>query len=128
MAGVVDGHKVRVGARAFVIPSCDDGVGVADAIERPGATLRAYVSVDQHLAAVLEYADELRRDLPMVLDSLANAGVRRVVLLSGDHAPIAREVASAAGIPETYGDLLQGDKDTLHRTPARRGQSRDDGG
>ncbi len=110
MAGVVDGHKVRVGARAFVVPSCDDGVGVADAIERPGATLRAYVSVDRHLAAVLEYADELRRDLPMVLDSLANAGVRRVVLLSGDHAPIAREVASAAGIPETYGDLLPGDK------------------
>jgi heavy metal translocating P-type ATPase len=110
MAGVVEGHKVRVGARAFVVPSCDDGVGMADVIERPGATLRAYVSVDRHLAAVLEYADELRRDLPIVLDSLAKAGVRRVVLLSGDHAPIAREVATAAGIREVYGDLLPGDK------------------
>jgi P-type E1-E2 ATPase len=110
ISGVVDGHRVRVGARAFVLPSCDDGVGMADVIERPGATLRAYVSIDKHLAAVLEYADEVRHDLPMVLASLAQAGVRRVVLLSGDHAPIAREVASAAGIRETYGDLLPGDK------------------
>jgi heavy metal translocating P-type ATPase len=110
VVGVVDGHAVRVGARAFVLPHCDNGVLTAAALEHPGATLRAYVGIDSRLAAVIEYADETRPDLPAVLHHLQRAGIRRVVLLSGDHAPIARAVAERAGIRETYGDLLPADK------------------
>ncbi|MEP6491734.1 MAG: heavy metal translocating P-type ATPase [bacterium] len=110
VTGVVDGHTVRVGARAFVVPQCDDGVLGAAALERTGATLRAYVSIDGCLAGVIEYADEIRTELPHVLRALANTGIGRVVLLSGDHAPIARAVAESVGIGETYGDLLPGDK------------------
>ena len=72
--------------------------------------LRAYVSIDGRLAAVVEYADEVRPDLRGVLSSLASAGVERVALLSGDHAPIARALASRVGIRETYGDLSPSDK------------------
>jgi len=110
VSGVVEGHEVRVGARAFVLPSCDGGVIDASALERRDATLRAYVSVDGRLAAVIEYADEIRADLPRVLAALREFGIDRTVLLSGDHAPIARAVAERAGIPETYGDLLPAEK------------------
>lgn len=110
VVGTVDGHTVRVGARAFVLPKCIDGVARAAELEQPGATLLAYVSIDDQLAAVLEYADEIRADVPELLQSLANAGVRRVVLLSGDHTPVARALGSSVGIAETYGDLLPGDK------------------
>jgi P-type E1-E2 ATPase len=79
-------------------------------LEQDGATLRAYVSIDRRLAAVLEYADELRADLPALLAALDTAGIRRVALLSGDHTPIAREVAARAGIAETHGDLMPEDK------------------
>ena len=108
--GVVDGHAVRVGARSYVVSQCDNGVLTAAVLEQSGATLRAYVSIDRHLAAVLEYADQIRPELPAVLLSLARAGVRRVVLLTGDHAPIARALAESVGIAETYGDLLPSDK------------------
>ena len=108
--GIVDGHEIRVGARAYVLPHCDGGVIDAAALEHEGATLRAYVAVDQRLAAVVEYADEIRADLPRVLDALEHFGIKRIVLLSGDHAPIARAVAARAGIPETYGDLLPAGK------------------
>ena len=108
--GLVDGHEVRVGARAFVLPHCEDGVIAAAALEHPGATLRAYVAIDSKLAAVIEYADETRPDLPLVLSHLRRSGIRRIVLLSGDHAPIARAVAERAGITETYGDLLPPEK------------------
>ena len=104
---------MRVGARAFVLPWCDGGVIDAAALERNGATLRAYVAVDRRLAAVVEYADEIRADLPRVLATLRGFGIERMVLLSGDHAPIAREVAERAGIPETYGDLLPAEKATF---------------
>jgi P-type E1-E2 ATPase len=110
VVGIVDGHAVRVGARAFVVPDCEGGVLAAARLEQDGATLRAYVSIDGRLAAVLEYADELRPDLPASLSALEAAGIRHVALLSGDHAPIAREVAARAGIVETHGDLMPEDK------------------
>jgi heavy metal translocating P-type ATPase len=110
IAGVVDGHHVRVGARSFVVPECDGGLLAAARLEEPGATLRAYVSIDQRLAGVFEYADKIRRDLPQLLTSLETQGIRRFALLSGDHAPIAREVAARVGIDETYGDLMPEDK------------------
>ena len=110
VAGTVDGHYVRVGARSFVIPDCVGGVLAAARLEHPGATLRAYVSIDQRLAAVLEYADQLRPDLAGLLGALESSGIRRVALLSGDHAPIAREIAARVGIEETYGDLMPEDK------------------
>ncbi|MGH7622121.1 MAG: heavy metal translocating P-type ATPase, partial [Gemmatimonadaceae bacterium] len=110
VAGTVDGHAVRVGARAFVVPECEGGVLAAARLEQDGATLRAYVSIDGRLAAVLEYADELRADLPAMLRGLESAGIRRVALLSGDHSPIARDVAARAGISEAHGDLMPEDK------------------
>ena len=110
VGGIVDGHHVRVGARSFVLPDCEGGVLAAARLERAGATLRAYVSVDRRLAAVLEYADQLRPDLAGLLGALESSGIRRVALLSGDHAPIAREIAARVGIEETYGDLMPEDK------------------
>jgi heavy metal translocating P-type ATPase len=110
VGGTVDGHYVRVGARSFVIPECTGGVLAAARLEHSGATLRAYVSVDERLAAVLEFADQLRPDLAGLLGALESCGIRRVALLSGDHAPIAREIAARVGIEETYGDLMPEDK------------------
>ncbi len=110
VSGRVDGRVVRVGARAYVLPECVDGVMRAADLERSGATLRAYVSIDDRLAAVVEYADEIREELPEVLADLERAGVRRVALLSGDNVAIARAVADQVGIRETHGDLLPEDK------------------
>jgi P-type E1-E2 ATPase len=106
----VDGHFLRIGARSFVLPGCDNGVNDADHLEGTDAALRAYLSVDGRLAAVFEYADELRPELPDTLAHLRRRGITRFVLLSGDHAPVARAIASRAGIVETYGDLMPADK------------------
>ena len=113
VAATVEGHLLRVGARAFVLPYCERGVLDAAALEQSDATLRAYVEVDGRLAAVIEYADEVRAELPRVLATLRAEGVSRIVLLSGDHAPIARALAQRVGIEETYGDLLPSDKATF---------------
>lgn len=110
VAALVEGHTVRVGARSFVLPHCANGVMDAAALEQSDATLRAYVEIDGQLAAVIEYADEVRSELPDVLASLRAKGITRIVLLSGDHAPIARALAQRVGIAETYGDLLPAEK------------------
>ena len=110
VSGRVNGKSVLVGARAFVLARCENAVHAAAALERSDATLRAYVAIDGRLAGVVEYADEIRPELPAVLRRLRKLSVRRFVLLSGDHAPVARAVAARAGIFETYGDLLPADK------------------
>jgi heavy metal translocating P-type ATPase len=122
VAAEVEGHTVRVGARAFVLPYCEYGVLDAATLEQSDSTLRAYVEIDGRLAAVIEYADEVRHELPEVLASLRADGISRIVLLSGDHAPIARALAQSVGIEETYGDLLPPDKaDFIERLRAEGG-------
>ena len=108
--GTVDGRVVRVGSRAFVVPRCVDGSAAALAFEKSDSMLRAYVSIDDHLAGVLEYADELRPELPSVLSALRRSGVERIVLLSGDHKRIVHVLAERAGIPEAHGNLLPSGK------------------
>jgi P-type E1-E2 ATPase len=110
VVGKVNGRTVRVGARAFVLPRCVDGSFVAPLLEQSDTTLRAYVAIDDSLAGVIEYADELRPELPSVLAALEPHGVHRVILLSGDHQPIVRELANRAGIAEAHGDLLPSEK------------------
>jgi heavy metal translocating P-type ATPase len=122
VVGSVDGREIRVGARAFVLAYCRHDAGELARLEGDEAGLRAYVAVDQRLAGVIEYADELRPDLPAVLARLRRMGVPRVLLLSGDHAPNARAVAKQIGIAEVHGDLLPGDKAAVVRRLSAAGE------
>jgi heavy metal translocating P-type ATPase len=108
--GTVEAHEVHVGSRSFVLP-----FGVIDPaeltrLEGGDVGLRAYVAIDGRLAGVIEYADQVRPELPAVLRGLRALGISRVLLLSGDHTPNARAVAAAVGITEVEGDLLPAHK------------------
>lgn len=110
ISGVVEDHRVRVGGRAFMLADCPDGAAAAAPLERGDATLRAYVVIDETLAAILEFADEVRPELAQLRRELVDFGVRRFVLLSGDQAAVAHALAAKVGIDETYGDVLPADK------------------
>ena len=110
ISGDVGGHRVVVGARAFVLAKCHDGAAVLTKLEGADTTLVAYVGIGDRLAGVIEYADELRPGVPALLARLRLEGVTRTLLLSGDHAPSARAVAERAGISEVQGDLTAGVK------------------
>jgi len=123
VAGTVDGHRVVVGARSFVIPQTMGGGATALAAEPADAGLRAYVAVDDTVAGIVEYADALRPGLREVFQDLTAMGVRRIMLLSGDHAENARTVARAADITEVQGDLLPEDKVAIVRDLVRAGEA-----
>jgi heavy metal translocating P-type ATPase len=110
VTGQVDGVNVAVGARAFVLSHTDADANDLARLEQRDATLLAYVAIDGKFAGTIEYADELRPDLPAVLAGLKDWGISRVLLLSGDHAPNARAVAEQVGITEVRGDLRPEDK------------------
>jgi len=123
VAGTVDGHRVVVGARSFVIPQTMGGGATALAAEPADAGLRAYVAVDDTVAGIVEYADALRPGLREVFQDLTAMGVRRIILLSGDHSANARAVAQAADITEVQGDLLPEDKVAVVRDLVRAGEA-----
>ncbi|HSA55633.1 MAG TPA: heavy metal translocating P-type ATPase [Gemmatimonadaceae bacterium] len=109
VSGEVDGRRVSVGSRGFVLESLRLPALPA-AFEDGATTLRAWVTVDGALAGVVEYADALRPGARELVQMLHRLGVRRTVLLSGDHAPNVRAVADAVGIDEAVGDLLPSEK------------------
>lgn len=113
VSGVVDGEVVRVGSRSFVLAVCSADAEALLHLEAGSVALRAYVGIGGHLAGVIEYADELRPDVPNVLRALERMGVKRLMLLSGDHAPNARMMAARAGLSDVRGDLLPEDKARL---------------
>ena len=123
VAGTVDGHRVVVGARAFVLDHVANGEAAMRCLEPVGAGLRAYVAIDGSIAGIVEYADALRPGVSDVFRDLRDMGVHRIMLLSGDHAENARSVAAAAGIVEVQGDLLPEGKVAVVRELVRSGES-----
>jgi heavy metal translocating P-type ATPase len=123
VAGTVDGHRVVVGARAFVLDHVADGESAMRRLEPEAAGLRAYVAIDGDVAGIVEYADALRSGVSDVFRDLGDMGVHRIMLLSGDHAENARSVAAAVGIVEVQGDLLPEGKVAVVRELVRSGES-----
>ena len=122
VTATVENRPVRLGSRSYVLPGARTSIADLDALESGPALLRTYVAVDGGLVATLEYAEELRRDLPAMLESLKRAGVRRVALLSGDRTENVRNMAARAGIADVQGDLLPGDKATVVDRLRREGE------
>ena len=123
VAGNVDGHRVVVGARAFVLDHVAGGEAAMRRLEPDTAGLRAYVAIDGNVAGIVEYADSLRPGVSDVFRSLTDMGVHRIILLSGDHAENVRSVAAAVGIVEVQGDLLPEGKVAVVRELVRTGES-----
>ena len=116
VTGLVDGVEVIVGSRSFVLARCEADAGELARLEKPDATLLAYVAIGGTLAGTIEYADELRPDLRDVLAGLEEWGISRVLLLSGDSTSNARAVAERVGIIEAHGDMRPEDKVSEVRT------------
>jgi heavy metal translocating P-type ATPase len=108
--GEVERRTVAVGSRAFLMERYQIASADFDALEKGDARLRAYVVIDGEAAGAIEYADRLRPALDAMFTELRDFGVRRTVLLSGDHSPNVAAVARAVGISEAFGDLLPQDK------------------
>jgi heavy metal translocating P-type ATPase len=125
VSGKVDGKQVLVGAQSFLLDrlpevrheleSFHDGDG--------RAALRAYVAVGRRLSAVVEYADAVRPGMRSMVVRLREAGVKHILLLSGDRAANVAAVAASVGIAEARGDLLPEEKVQAVRELMARGES-----
>lgn len=68
------------------------------------------VAVDDAVIGVLAVADQIRVDAANMVASLHDAGVQKVVMLTGDTRLVAEAIGKATGIDEIHASLLPEDK------------------
>jgi heavy metal translocating P-type ATPase len=105
--GVVGGHTVRLGKAAWIVPGTTPPW--VRHIRRRAAldgTLTVFVAVDGRPAGALVLQDPIRPDAPRMIRALRAAGIRRMVLVTGDRADIAEAVGRIVGV-----DAVQADRD-----------------
>jgi len=110
LQGVIGGETYYVGTPAFVRQQAGVAPDAApvEALGAGGATL-AWLARRDELLAGFAFGDTLRPEARALVAALAARG-RRVLLLTGDHAPAARRVATALGIDEVAWELSPADK------------------
>jgi len=68
------------------------------------------VAEDTNVVGLISIADTLREGVKNDVTKIKQVGVEKVVMLSGDTLPVAREAASQVGIGEVHANLLPEDK------------------
>ena len=81
-----------------------------DAWIRRGGTVAVAVAMDGELAGVLLLADQVRPEAGTVLRQLRDAGVGRIVLVTGDRADLAESVAAFLGVDRVESEMRPQDK------------------
>jgi len=122
--GTVQGMRVRVGRRSWV----EEGVGsplpeelaswVAE--EERSAATPVFVAVDGRHAGALAIADRPRPRVREAIEALRRAGLREVVMLTGDDEATARVVAAEVGVDDVRAELFPEDKSRVLEELRRR--------
>jgi Zn2+/Cd2+-exporting ATPase len=77
---------------------------------RDGGKTAVLVALDNRIIGILGIADQLRATAPEMIRRLQAAGLKKIVMLTGDNARTAQAIAAEAGISEVYAQLLPEDK------------------
>ncbi|GEN79496.1 heavy metal translocating P-type ATPase [Actinotalea fermentans] len=108
----LDGRRVSVGNLPMLSAEgiADDGAAtVVDRLAAAGRTPMV-VTLDGRVIGVVAVADRVRPDAREMVDRLHAAGVRRVVMLTGDARAVAEAVAAQVGVDDVRAQLLPEDK------------------
>nr|WP_306271211.1 cation-translocating P-type ATPase [Ornithinimicrobium sp. HY1793] len=109
----VEGRRVRIGNPPLLEEhgiTEDNGAGrAATELAAVGRT-PMIVAVDDTVIGLVAVADRIREDAPEMVRRLHEAGVDKVVMLTGDTRLVAEAIGGATGIDEIHASLLPEDK------------------
>jgi heavy metal translocating P-type ATPase len=112
ISGSVDGTAVLVGTIDYASGGAPLAAWARDVRRRvniEGAT-GVYVAADGELVGALVLDDPIRPETPRVIRSLRRAGVRRIVMVTGDHYGVADMVGAAIGVDAVLAERTPADK------------------
>src|SRR5690625_2592899 len=115
IVATLDGHRVAVGNLALLqaetISSQDQARASSVVVELAVAgRTPMVVACDGQVMGVVADADRIRQDAAEMVRHLHAAGVKKVVMLTGDSEPVAQAVGAEGGVDEIYAGMLPEDK------------------
>ena len=109
----VEGKKAIIGSYHFVFDDekCVLPAGTEEKFNAlPAEYSHLYLAVEGELAAVICIEDPIRPEAPAVIQALKDAGISKVVMMTGDSERTARAVAAKVGVDEFFAEVLPEDK------------------
>ncbi|MGN6582044.1 MAG: heavy metal translocating P-type ATPase [Bordetella sp.] len=107
LCGMVEGGQVSVGTPGFVcrsLPVPDWSARFLATVGGEGGSA-VYVAKDGAVIGALHLADQLRTETPRALRMLRQAGIGRMVMLTGDRRDVAAAIGAAVGVDEIRAEL-----------------------
>lgn len=123
MTGEVDGHTVTIGSFSYVsaaAPAALWSEAFLLRVAREGASA-VFVGVDGVMAGALLMADQVRLETPRALRLLRQAGIGRLVMLTGDRRDVAEAVGAVLGVTEVLPEQTPADKLAAIQTARKNG-------
>ena len=109
----IEGKKAVIGSWHFVMEDekCVIPEGMEDRFEHlPLECSHLYLAIEGKLSAVICIEDPLRDEAAAVVNSLKTAGIKKVVMMTGDSERTASAIAARVGVDEYYSEVLPEDK------------------
>ncbi len=101
----VDGKIVLLGNEKLMN---QENISFEKATDKPGTVL--YVSIDGKFAGFIVISDKIKKDVNNLVAKLKSAGIKKVIMLTGDNRVTANFVKEKLGLDEVYSELLPTDK------------------
>lgn len=113
IASSIDEKKVVIGSYHFVFE--DEKCTIADDRKEefenlPNEYSHLYMAIEGKLSGVICIEDPLRDEAASVIESLKKAGIKKVVMMTGDNEHTASAIAKKVGVDEYYSEVLPEDK------------------
>lgn len=121
LAGIIDGAHVVAGSRDMVLGTGSIPPWALRAARRASwrSALSVFLAVDGRPIGALLLADELRADTPRAIRMLRDAGISRMVMVTGDRAAAAQAIGAALDLDAVLADRVPADKVDAVRSERR---------
>ena len=109
----IDDKKVLIGSSHFIFE--DEGCTILSEYQDRYDSLKPeyshlYLAIEKQLVAVICVEDPLREEAAEMVRDLKKAGIRKVVMMTGDSERTAAAIAKRVGVDEYYAEVLPEDK------------------
>lgn len=113
ISSMIENKKVVIGSYHFVFEDeqCTIPEGKEELFEKlPEECSHLYMAIEGKLAGVICIEDPLREEAKDVIKALKAAGIKKVVMMTGDSDRTAKVIAAKVGVDEYHAEVLPEDK------------------
>ncbi len=113
ISSMIEDTRALIGSYHFIFE--DEGVDIPEKERErfeglPDEYSHLYYAKNGSLAAVILIEDPIRNDAKSAVDRLHEAGIKKIVMMTGDSKKTAAKIASEVGVDEYHAEVLPEDK------------------